>query len=124
MQGQVREIRIRDLIVYGILPLPLIAGIWLVGCLVFLRIEGIPHHAVYIVAGVLTYLLTKRFAIGLVLWYKAFAPMDVRDACRFTPTCSTYMIMAINKYGLIIGVLKGTCRILRCRPPNGGEDYP
>jgi len=59
-----------------------------------------------------------------VLVYKAFAPIDVRRQCRFTPTCSTYMIMAVKKYGIIIGIIKGIRRILRCKPPNGGVDYP
>ena len=56
--------------------------------------------------------------------YKAFAPMEMRDRCRFVPTCSTYMIMAIKKYGIIRGVIKGIKRIRRCVPPNGGVDYP
>ena len=60
----------------------------------------------------------------MVLAYKAFAPLSLRSRCRFTPTCSTYMIMAINKYGLFIGVGKGIGRVLRCKPPNGGVDYP
>ena len=124
MRGQVREIRISDLITYGVIPPVLLAGVWLVACLWLLGLDGVPPFAVYFVSSVLSYFLLKRFVIGLVLWYKAFAPMDVRDACRFTPTCSTYMIMAINKYGLIIGVLKGIGRIVRCHPPNGGEDYP
>lgn len=50
--------------------------------------------------------------------------MSMRDSCRFIPTCSTYMIMAINKYGLIIGIIKGIKRLIRCKPPNGGIDYP
>ncbi|MBQ3572358.1 MAG: membrane protein insertion efficiency factor YidD [Clostridia bacterium] len=73
---------------------------------------------------IISYFLLKRSVIGAVLIYKAFAPMSVRDRCRFTPTCSTYMIMAINKYGLFRGVFKGIGRLLRCKPPNGGEDYP
>jgi putative membrane protein insertion efficiency factor len=68
--------------------------------------------------------MLKPFAIGWVLMYKAFAPKSIRKECRFVPTCSTYMIMAIKKYGLIIGVYKGIKRIMRCKPPNGGVDYP
>ena len=56
--------------------------------------------------------------------YKAFAPMSIRNRCRFEPTCSTYMIMAIIKYGLFIGVIKGIKRLFRCKPPNGGVDLP
>ncbi|MDR2704660.1 MAG: membrane protein insertion efficiency factor YidD, partial [Planctomycetaceae bacterium] len=41
------------------------------------------------------------------------------------PTCSTYMIEAVKKYGVIRGTLKGLWRILRCNPWNkGGYDPP
>ena len=79
---------------------------------------------VYLIYAAVTYLLLHRFAIGVVLFYKAFAPLEVRQQCRFIPTCSTYMILAIKKYGLIIGVIKGIRRLFRCKPPNGGVDYP
>ena len=79
---------------------------------------------IYVILGVATYFLLKRFAIGLVLAYKAFAPLEVRARCRFTPTCSTYMIIAIKKSGLIFGVIKGIRRLRLCKPPNGGVDYP
>ncbi|NTV44295.1 MAG: membrane protein insertion efficiency factor YidD [Candidatus Yonathbacteria bacterium] len=36
-------------------------------------------------------------------------------ACAFYPTCSEYMIMSIEKYGVIQGIKKGLKRILRCR---------
>ncbi|MEL7497033.1 MAG: membrane protein insertion efficiency factor YidD [Planctomycetota bacterium] len=45
--------------------------------------------------------------------------------CRFTPTCSSYMVEAIEKYGLIVGLLKGIWRICRCHPFGGsGHDPP
>lgn len=56
--------------------------------------------------------------------YKAYAPLETRQQCRFIPTCSTYAIIAIQKYGIIIGVTMAIKRVLRCRPPNGGIDYP
>lgn len=45
-----------------------------------------------------------------------------RAACRFTPTCSEYMRIAINKHGLFYGIFLGIKRILRCRP-GGGFGY-
>ena len=36
--------------------------------------------------------------------------------CRFQPTCSEYMIEAINTYGISKGVKLGLKRIKRCRP--------
>lgn len=125
MGKQIREIKIIDLITYALIPAILIVLVWTVG------LSALPKLLkyelvwwVYVIYGVVTYFLTKRLAIGLVLFYKAFAPLSVRAECRFEPTCSTYMIMAIKKYGLIIGVIKGIKRLLRCRPPNGGIDYP
>lgn len=66
----------------------------------------------------------KKTAIWLVRFYQNKAPDEVRLRCVFEPSCSVYMIMAIEKYGAIRGIYKGIRRLLRCHPPNGGEDYP
>ena len=43
--------------------------------------------------------------------------------CRFRPTCSQYMIEAIEKKGIVRGVTKGLWRICRCNPfSRGGWD--
>ena len=43
--------------------------------------------------------------------------------CRFQPTCSQYMIGAVQKYGPIRGAWRGVKRICRCHPWHpGGED--
>ncbi len=56
--------------------------------------------------------------------YQASASFRLRNSCRFEPTCSNYMILALNKHGITKGTLKGIFRLLRCRPPNGGIDFP
>lgn len=63
--------------------------------------------------------------IQMVKFYqRAISPL-LWSSCRFTPTCSQYMILAIEKYGAIRGVWKGICRILRCHPFHpGGFDPP
>ncbi len=66
----------------------------------------------------------KPFLILSVLNYQRYAPRSLRGACRFTPSCSNYMLMAIEKYGTLKGFFKGVGRVLRCHEPNGGEDYP
>lgn len=73
---------------------------------------------------IIIFFTTKKTIIDMVLLYQRFAPEGLRRACRFTPSCSEYMILAIEKYGTVKGVLKGIRRILKCHPPNGGEDYP
>jgi putative membrane protein insertion efficiency factor len=63
--------------------------------------------------------------IGLVRVYQwTLSPIFGRQ-CRFEPTCSHYMIGAVEKYGVVRGVLKGIWRILRCNPfCRGGHDPP
>ena len=39
--------------------------------------------------------------------------------CRFYPSCSNYALEAIEKKGLIVGVLMALKRILRCNPWGG-----
>ena len=124
MKGQIREIRILDLFTYAVIPAVVSALLWTILRIVYMRFIPFTPWVFYVGAGIVSYFLLKRFLIGLVLIYKAFAPMSVRNRCRFQPTCSTYMIMAIQKYGLVYGVFKGIRRVLRCKPPNGGVDYP
>lgn len=124
MKAQIREVRIIDLITYAVLPTVIVPLIWTIGLRLLGVLESVPPWVIYAVYGVITYLLARRFAIGLVLVYKVLAPIEMRDSCRFYPTCSTYMIMAIKKYGLVYGIFKGVRRLLRCKPPNGGIDYP
>jgi len=62
--------------------------------------------------------------ISFILLYQKIAPMSVRSACRFEPSCSNYMIIAIRKYGVIKGIDLGIQRLKRCHVPNGGYDYP
>ena len=46
--------------------------------------------------------------------------------CRFYPTCSTYFIQALKKYGPIKGTYLGVKRILKCHPghPGGYDPLP
>ncbi len=43
--------------------------------------------------------------------------------CKFYPSCSEYMLQAIQKYGCIKGGALGIKRLLRCHPfAKGGYD--
>jgi putative membrane protein insertion efficiency factor len=43
--------------------------------------------------------------------------------CRFYPSCSQYMYEAVEKKGILKGLLLGAWRILRCNPwSRGGHD--
>lgn len=61
--------------------------------------------------------ILKKTLIYLVRFYQIFFSYLLRGyECRFTPTCSSYMIEAVEKKGLIKGSLLGVWRILNCHP--------
>ena len=125
MKHQIREVKLIDLLTYSFLSPLAIVLLWMATGRAFELVnDNFPDLIIYIVAIIISYFLVKRSVIGAVLLYKVLAPMKVRRRCVFTPTCSTYMIMAITKYGLFVGVYKGIRRLFRCHPPNGGVDYP
>lgn len=63
--------------------------------------------------------------IGAVRVYQVTLSPFVGRFCRFTPTCSVYMIGAIRKHGAARGAIKGVWRICRCQPfCRGGFDPP
>ncbi|MGT2924642.1 membrane protein insertion efficiency factor YidD [Streptococcus caviae] len=64
----------------------------------------------------------KKLLIAPVRFYQKFISPFFPSSCRYRPTCSAYMIEAIEKHGLK-GVLMGMARILRCHPfVKGGQD--
>lgn len=58
----------------------------------------------------------------LVRLYKIILSPLLPNVCRFSPSCSTYMIQALQTHGLFKGLYLGTHRILRCHPW-GGSGY-
>ncbi|MCY3035669.1 MULTISPECIES: membrane protein insertion efficiency factor YidD [Aerococcus] len=65
-----------------------------------------------------TYLLK-----ALVRFYQRFISSALPPSCRYYPTCSTYMLRALEKHGFFKGTLMGLARILRCHPyARGGVD--
>lgn len=68
-----------------------------------------------------------RYIIGLpfiflVKIYQWIISPILPQSCRYTPTCSNYMIEAIKIWGPFKGLYLGTKRISRCHPW-GGEGY-
>ena len=124
MDKFIREIRVFDLYRYFALPLLLLIADGALIALDFIFLSGALRYAALAVLIISLYFILKYLVIGSVLMYKAFAPIQVRDRCRFEPSCSTYMIIAVKKYGLFRGVFKGIKRITRCHEPNGGVDLP
>lgn len=64
----------------------------------------------------------KLFILPVRAYQKFLSPLLGKN-CRFLPTCSAYMIEAIEVHGVARGLLLGIWRILRCNPfGKGGFD--
>ena len=66
--------------------------------------------------------MLRKILIAPVRFYQKWLSPLTPPSCRYQPTCSTYMIQAIEKHG-VKGGLMGLARILRCHPWSAtGED--
>ena len=71
----------------------------------------------------ITELLKKILVFFIRTYQLTLSPRFSHGACRYTPTCSQYMLEAIQIHGPLKGVGLGILRILRCNPLfKGGYD--
>ena len=61
------------------------------------------------------------FLLPVYFYRRCISPLTP-PSCRYTPTCSQYMVEAVMKYGVFRGGWLGIKRILRCHPW-GGSGY-
>jgi len=66
--------------------------------------------------------LLSYIFISIVKFYKLFISPILPNSCRYTPTCSTYAIEAIQKHGPLKGGWLAIKRIISCNPW-GGSGY-
>lgn len=58
----------------------------------------------------------KRLMLWGIRFYQRCISPTRPPVCRFTPTCSTYALQAIEKYGAWKGGWLAVRRISRCHP--------
>jgi len=64
----------------------------------------------------------KYLIVKFIRVYQIILSPISRPSCRFYPTCSQYAVEAIEKKGVVVGVLKSIWRVIRCNP-FGGSGY-
>ncbi len=66
----------------------------------------------------------KFIVIQLLKAYKYFISPMLGHHCRFYPSCSQYMMIAVQRFGVIKGIAMGIKRLSRCHPGcEGGVDH-
>ena len=61
----------------------------------------------------------KRLILLPVRLYQLVISPWLPLACRYTPSCSEYMVQAVLKHGAFKGTFHGLRRLLRCAPWGG-----
>jgi putative membrane protein insertion efficiency factor len=65
-----------------------------------------------------------KIAVFVLRLYRLLLSPYIPTTCRFYPTCSSYMMEAIQKKGFWKGLLLGLLRILKCHPFHPGGFDP
>jgi uncharacterized protein len=70
--------------------------------------------------------MPKAFILFLLKGYKSLISPLLGQRCRFYPSCSTYTMQAVERFGAVRGSWLGACRVCRCHPlhPGGLDPVP
>jgi|LFRM01.1.fsa_nt_gb putative membrane protein insertion efficiency factor len=67
--------------------------------------------------------MKKIVAFLIKLYQLTLSPLLGGGKCRFYPSCSQYVLEAVDKHGFIDGIVLGISRFCRCGPwSKGGYD--
>ena len=65
----------------------------------------------------------KKIFIKIIRLYQKI-PGPWHASCKFFPTCSNFALEALEKFGVLKGILLVIVRIFRCNPWSKGGYYP
>ncbi len=69
--------------------------------------------------------LGKQGVVRALILYKRYLSPLLPRSCRFSPTCSEFVRLAVLKHGFLRGCWLGAGRLVRCQPMHpGGIDLP
>jgi len=67
--------------------------------------------------------MIRSLLIALIRGYQRFISPLTGNSCRFHPTCSSYSIQSLEKYGAFRGLGLTVRRLCKCHPFHpGGHD--
>jgi uncharacterized protein len=67
--------------------------------------------------------LPRRLVTAPVRGYRRFVSPGLPARCKYEPSCSRYAVQAVERYGILRGLVLAAWRLLRCNPwSHGGHD--
>jgi len=66
----------------------------------------------------------KRIGITLIHLYQYTFSILLGPCCRFTPSCSEYACLSIQRFGIINGFWLALRRVVKCHPLHAGGYDP
>jgi hypothetical protein len=68
----------------------------------------------------------RRLLVGLITIYQKLVSPRLGANCRYRPTCSTYAVEAVTRFGVMRGGWLALRRLGRCHPlrPGGYDPVP
>lgn len=67
--------------------------------------------------------ILKKALLTLICIYQNTISLTLGPCCRFYPSCSSYAIESIERFGIKNGIWRSFKRVTRCHPFNpGGYD--
>jgi hypothetical protein len=67
--------------------------------------------------------LARRVATAPIRFYSRFISPGLPRRCKYEPTCSAYAAQAVERFGILRGLVLAGWRLLRCNPwSHGGYD--
>lgn len=74
-----------------------------------------------IISNILKYIRLILYIINIliiytIIFYQKYISIFLGKNCRYTITCSEYMINSLKLYGILKGILFSIIRIIKCNP--------
>ena len=65
----------------------------------------------------------KAVVLAPIRFYRRFISPGLPPRCRYHPSCSAYAVQAVERFGILRGLVLAVWRVLRCNPfSHGGYD--
>jgi putative membrane protein insertion efficiency factor len=65
----------------------------------------------------------RTLVVLILRGYQRFVSPALGPRCRYYPSCSEYAVQAVQRFGILRGLLLAGWRLLRCNPwSHGGFD--